>query len=409
MRIKMENKFKDFMNDEEWNERLSSLTKKQLLYFQIMLPKTGVLNLQSKPGIGKSATGRAIAKKMNMRYLDLRLSMVDETDVGLYPEVGEVETTKLDGETEMMKVLSHVVPEWAVIANDKPTLIHFEELNRASLPVRNAALQLLLEREIGIKFKFNENVLMMASGNLGEEDGTDVEEFDSALNNRLIHYNHSLSFDEWVEDFAKYNINPTIINFLKANPEKLYVNPTENTPAYATPRSWTFLSNFIFTNFGHYAKDKNGESILDDRGNPQKKYGLAEDWIETIQTVGRSYLGDTITRFVRYCEDNLSISILDILNDYPKHKKAINEFNRDRKSELLINLREMDIEKFTKKQIKNAVTFINTIDADERTGYLLEILDENDVNLDKTKSFLMNFKDDLTKLDAQHQTQSSEK
>jgi hypothetical protein len=29
----------------------------------------------------------------------------------------------------------------------------------------------------------------MSSGNLGDEDGTDVEEFDSALNNRLIHIN----------------------------------------------------------------------------------------------------------------------------------------------------------------------------------------------------------------------------
>jgi hypothetical protein len=37
----------------------------------------------------------------------------------------------------------------------------------------------LLEREIGTAFKFNDNVLMMSSGNLGDEDGTDVEEFDS--------------------------------------------------------------------------------------------------------------------------------------------------------------------------------------------------------------------------------------
>jgi hypothetical protein len=36
----------------------------------------------------------------------------------------------------------------------------------------------------------------MMSGNLGDEDGTDVEEFDSALNNRLIHINHTLDVQE---------------------------------------------------------------------------------------------------------------------------------------------------------------------------------------------------------------------
>ena len=46
---------------------------------------------------------------------------------------------------------------------------------------------MLHERGIGTEFKFNDNVLMIASGNLGDEDGTDVEEFDSE---RLL----SLSF-----------------------------------------------------------------------------------------------------------------------------------------------------------------------------------------------------------------------
>jgi hypothetical protein len=45
----------------------------------------------------------------------------------------------------------------------------------------------------------------MSSGNLGDEDGTDVEEFDSALNNRLIHINHTLDVQEWL-DYAEEKI-----------------------------------------------------------------------------------------------------------------------------------------------------------------------------------------------------------
>jgi MoxR-like ATPase len=123
--------------------------------------------------------------------------MVDETDVGLYPSLSEID---MDG--EMVKCLISLCL-WAVEANKRPTIIHFEELNRASQQVRNAALQILLEREIGTAFKFNDNVLMMSSGNLGDEDGTDVEEFDSALNNRLIHINHTLDVQEWLEIMQK--------------------------------------------------------------------------------------------------------------------------------------------------------------------------------------------------------------
>ena len=168
-------------------EKLELLTAKERKYFSVMWAKYGVLNITSKPGVAKSAIGRSIADKMNFRYMDIRLSMVDETDVGLYPSISEVE---VDG--SMVKCLDFVVPRWAIEANKQPTIIHFEELNRASQQVRNAALQILLERQIGTDFKFNENVLMMSSGNLGDEDGTDVEEFDSALNNRLVHINHTL-------------------------------------------------------------------------------------------------------------------------------------------------------------------------------------------------------------------------
>ena len=182
------------------SEKLSLLTPKERKYFSVMWAKYGVLNITSKPGVAKSAIGKSIAEKMGFRYMDIRLSMVDETDVGLYPNVSEV-----DVNGKMVKCLDFVVPRWAIEANKQPTIIHFEELNRASQQVRNAALQILLERQIGTDFNFNENVLMMSSGNLGDEDGTDVEEFDSALNNRLVHINHTLAVDEWIGDFATEN------------------------------------------------------------------------------------------------------------------------------------------------------------------------------------------------------------
>lgn len=349
--------------------KLHLLTPKERKYFAIMWAKYGVLNITSKPGVAKSAIGRSIADKMNFRYIDIRLSMVDETDVGLYPTVSEVET---DG--KMVKCLDFVVPRWAIEANKQPTIIHFEELNRASQQVRNAALQMLLEREIGMDFKFNENVLMMSSGNLGDEDGTDVEEFDSALNNRLVHISHSLSVDEWLGDYATENCHKLISSFIKAHPEQMYKTSGENTKGYATPRSWTMISKFITENWGMDASPR--------------------DFLPLLKEVGSGYLGNSAMKFIQYCEDMLNISIQDVLNNYDGIKKDLEKYNRDKNSELIQSLKEIEITKLTDKQLMNCVKFLNNVGDDEKTAYLLFILDNIAyVTNPKLKKFLLEFED----------------
>lgn len=350
----------------EFQEKLSSLTNREQSYFRMMWGKSGVLYITARPGVAKSAIARSIAKKMNFRYMDIRLSMVDETDVGLYPHVSDVDS---------VKCLDFVVPRWALEANKQPTIIHFEELNRASQQVRNAALQILLERQIGVNFKFNENVLMMSSGNLGDEDGCDVEEFDSALNNRLIHIKHTLSFPEWVEGFAKDNVHKMIVSYLQSHPENLY-KTSEGAQAYATPRSWTFLSDFIVSNFGEDAHPK--------------------DFLPSLREVASGYVGNSAMKFLQYCEDMLNININDILNDYDRVATDLKKYNRDKNSELIQSLKEMDLAKLTEKQLANATKFLKGVGEDELTAYLLFILDNNlDISKPKIKNFLLGFEDVL--------------
>jgi acyl carrier protein phosphodiesterase len=90
----------------------------------------------------------------------------------------------------------------------------------------------------------------MSSGNLGDEDGTDVEEFDSALNNRLIHINHTLDVQEWLGDYAEENCHPMITSILRHTLSKCI---RSDCKGYATPRSWTMLSEFIICNYGENA------------------------------------------------------------------------------------------------------------------------------------------------------------
>ena len=350
----------------EMIEKLATLNPTERKYFAVMWAKYGVLFITSKPGVAKSALGRSIAEKMGFRYLDMRLSMSDESDFK-YPYLDDA---SYDGST--IKVSGYAVPKWAYDANSQPTLIHFEELNRAPQFVRNAALQILLEREIG-EFKFNSNVIMMASGNLGDEDGTDVEEFDSALKNRLIHVKHSLSVEDWMHDFANENCHKLITSFIKAHPEQLY-KTSENTDAYATPRSWTMMSKFITENWGMDASPK--------------------DFLPLLKEVASGYIGNSAMKFIQYCEDMLNISIQDVLNDFDRVKKDLEKYNRDKNSELIQSLKEIDITKLTDKQLANCVKFLNNVGDDEKTAYLLFILDNvSDVTNPKLKKFLLEFED----------------
>ena len=361
---------KDFSKmPDQIKERMASLTPRERKYFMTMWPKSGVLFLTSKPGIAKSAIARSIADKMGFDYQDVRLSMADETDFK-FPFLKDKEY-----KGDVFKVSGSAIPDWAFEANSRPTIIHFEELNRAPQFVRNAALQILLERQIG-QFQFNDSVLMMASGNLGDEDGTDVEEFDNALNNRLIHFSHTLGADEWIDNFGKENCHSIVVSYIRAYPEKLYQNPTENTKAYATPRSWRFLSDFITKNFGKDASPR--------------------EFLPYLQEVAHGYIGNGAQRFLQYCQEMVNITIQDILDRYDKVEKELDKYNRDKNSELIQSLKEFNIKNLSEKQLDNVTKFLKRVGDDELTAYLLHVLDHvPDVSDLKIKKFMQSFKDVL--------------
>lgn len=347
-------------------EAFSTLTDRQKRYFRIMAPQSGVLYITAEPGVAKSAIMATIARKLGMRYFDVRLSMVDEIDVGLFPYRREVEIDLNDGSKENVKriisVMSYAIPEWAFKANQQPSLVHFEELNRAPLAVRNAALQLLLERAIGTEFEFNDNVYMVASGNLGEADGTDVEEFDRALNNRLVHVSHTLTLPEWIDDFANENVHPVIINFLKTYEEHFLHSFDERrskeSAAYATPRSWTFLSDYIVENYGM------DSSIA--------------DWVDDIREIGASYVGSGANgRFIRYLDESLRFGVRDLLDRYDEIKDMIGNLNRDKKSELLNALKGLKLTELNDDQKENIKKFLLSVSEDEAISFLLKVIDED--------------------------------
>lgn len=372
-------------------------------YLDAMLARKGVLYITSAPGMAKSSIIKAIAKKLDWKFIEQRLSSKDESDIGTFPhiqyllqneknEIVEV-APYTDGSTA---ALNFIPPKWAIVANTRPTIVFFDELNRAQLPVRNAALQLLLERTIGEDFEFNENVLMCAAGNLGDEDGTDVEEFDAALNNRLIHKKHILNDKQWIEFFAKDNILPEIVEFIEAQPTYYYYKDSSNgeiPKEYATPRSWEMLSERYFVHTGNKDKIINGEE------------GYAIDklnFVSFLKDWGHCYVGVTASRKIyEYIESHLKISLDDILNKYTKIKKDVNRMSRSQWSEYAEQLKKRDISLFDEKQVNNCIEFLKLLDGDQTKSVLYDcIIDIEDDKMlqEPTSRFFHAFPEYLKKM-----------
>jgi hypothetical protein len=366
---------------------LQKLTQKENDYFRMMFPKSGVLYLRSAPGLGKTAVLEKMAQKLNLFYIDIRLSQMDEIDVGLYPSKKKIivhYTLKGSETTKEEEFLTHIIPEWAFLANNPPEgykgcLIVYEELNRAPLAVRNAALQILLERRIGFTgFNFKENVFMAATGNLGAEDDTDVEDFDSALRNRLLPVEHKMNYKEWRQAWAQEHIHPLIMGFLATEGSEYYHFIPQNEDSakrketYITPRSWTFLSDFLVANYGKNCNYK--------------------DFKELTQRRGSSYVGGVaLNRFLNYCEDMEKVSFTDILEKYQQIRDKIS-LGRSKCSEFLTKLKKVDLDKLNSKQTENVKLFILDLRKDESASFFLKVIKEqyHDHKTDRTQDELEN-------------------
>ena len=329
-------------------EGIENLNPKELDYFRAMYANHGVLYITDRPGMGKTATIYSIANKLGFQLIDKRLSQIDETEVGLFPD-----KTEYKGH----KCLDHVVPKWAYMANERPTIVVFDELNRAQLAQRNAALQIFNERRIGEDFFFNDNVFFVATGNLGGADKCDVEEFDAALVSRLIWVKHNLSLVDWIEYYAKENVNPHIVSFLKAKNNHFFQNNNDNEEAFACARSWTNLSFYIESGY------KNPNNV--------------NEWLEDIKLKAHRYVGTSSAPFYNYLEETMKISIKQIIDNYDKYESILAEASPSKIIELTDDLRAgiNKISGYKKEQRENIIKFITILGDEAKTGVLFNMID----------------------------------
>lgn len=184
------------------------------------------------PGAGKSDVMRQVAEEEKLGLIDIRLSMLDPTDLKGFPIA--------DREKNVMRWLTADFlphdPKWKGI-------IFFDEANSAPKTVEAPMYQLSLDRRLG-DYVLPEGAHIMMAGNR-ESDRAIANRMSSALQNRLIHIDYEVHLDDWITwAIQKGKIMTELTGFMRFRPALLHkFNP--DSKAWPSPRSWAFVSQII--------------------------------------------------------------------------------------------------------------------------------------------------------------------
>jgi hypothetical protein len=213
------------------------------------------LFLWGAPGIGKSAVPREICRERQITLVDIRMSLLDPTDLRGIPAVvdeacsrckgsgGENRDCPVCGGTGLRTVAKWLEP--AMLPTDGKGILFFDELTSAPPLQQATAYQVTLDRRIG-EYKVPDGFYIIAAGN-NQTDRAVVYPMSTALRNRFTHIEFAYHIDDWLVWAREAGINPNIVAFLTWRGGELLFNfkPESTDKAFATPRSWEFASRIL--------------------------------------------------------------------------------------------------------------------------------------------------------------------
>jgi hypothetical protein len=207
--------------------------KSLLRAFRVQRP----LFLWGPPGIGKSELVEGITRELGGLMIDLRLGQMEPTDIRGIPFYNK-DTGKMDWAEPVE------LPDEATASQYPVVVLFLDELNSAAPSVQSAAYQLILNRRIG-KYRLPDNVVMVAAGNRESDKGVTYR-MPTPLANRFIHQEMKVDFASWQEWAVNNNINKDVVGYLSFAKQDLYdFDAKSASRAFATPRSWTFVSQLL--------------------------------------------------------------------------------------------------------------------------------------------------------------------
>lgn len=189
------------------------------------------------PGIGKSEVIENITNEMGGFLIDMRLSQLDVTDLRGMPYYNK-ESNTMDWAAPIELPTEEFAAQFPVV------VLFFDEMNSASPSVQAAAYQLVLNRKIGT-YTLPKNVVIVAAGNRESDKGVTYR-MPSPLSNRFMHLEMRQDFDSWEKWALDNNVHQDVLAYVTFAKQDLYdFDAKSASRAFATPRSWVFVSQIL--------------------------------------------------------------------------------------------------------------------------------------------------------------------
>jgi hypothetical protein len=189
--------------------------------------------LWGPPGIGKSDIVKQIGEDAGREVIDVRLALWEPTDIKGIPYYNAEKGAMV----------------WAPPAElptdpESTAVIFLDELNSAPPAVQAAAYQLILNRKVGT-YTLPKGVDIVAAGNREGDRGVTYR-MPAPLANRFIHLEMKIDFDDFQEWAVMNAVHPEVVGYVGFAKQDLYdFDPKSPSKAFATPRSWVFVSDLL--------------------------------------------------------------------------------------------------------------------------------------------------------------------
>ena len=185
------------------------------------------------PGIGKSDIIKQIGSETDREVVDVRLSLWEPTDIKGIPYYNSTSNT-----------MTWAPPAELPTDPESTAILFLDELNSAAPATQAAAFQLVLNRRVGT-YVLPKGVSIVAAGNRETDKGVTYR-MPAPLANRFVHLELTVDWDDYFEWATENKIHKDVVGFLTFSKKDLYdFDPKSSSRAFATPRSWSFVSELL--------------------------------------------------------------------------------------------------------------------------------------------------------------------
>ena len=212
----------------------------------VLADKKPVL-IRGRHGIGKSQVIYQTAKALDLPVVERRASQMTEGDLMGLPSV-EGASTKWNA------------PDWFKTACENKVLLFLDEVDRATLEVRQGIFELTDSRKLN-GWHLHPETLIMAAVNGGEHGGNySVGEMDPAELDRWTCFDIEPTVEDWL-DWAKPNVHGLVWDFINQNRNHLeHTDDPEPNKVYPSRRSWHRLNDCLVK--GGLVEDKENLDVV---------------------------------------------------------------------------------------------------------------------------------------------------